>query len=544
MSELLDSLYPIDLRENERIVIWSDKRTTWCPTVRLAARTSEALAPQADVYFGVCLQDMGLAMAAEKQRSGSPYPNPRLFRGGEASACGIGGLWLDVDIAGPGHAKEGLPDEQTAREFVDGLDPRPTMVLETGGGCHVWWILTAPERLPDDAARAVAKRAVMGFQRAMESRAGFTIDPTADLARVLRLDGSQNHKGGLAVPVHVATRGGPRYEWRDMVERFALPPDAVSPPVGASEAIDIAGLPPVSLEARAFMADNVPGFQDAWDRRKGFSSQSEYDLSLASYCVQYPDLWPDEKIAALLVMHRRLGGTEKPARPDYLARTIAKARSRREGDAVLSEARVITEYGVEPGDKGLDGGLRSVSVGMGIDIVGIEKLEGRWNRYTLVLADGGRCILGEIDAISSATKTRNRLRDMTPARHMSPRVTPREWPALLQTLLDAAEVVDVGVELSLSAEVQEQVDSYLAREAPLSAKPDTKGALSDPFVHDGMIWVDLSAFRAFAGKGLGLSRQALATELRAMSVERRTIAVEIDGRRTSISRWGISRERS
>lgn len=77
------------------------------------------------------------------------------------------------------------------------------------------------------------------------------------------------------------------------------------------------------------LIENDPRFKKTWDRKRddlADQSASTYDLALANAAVQCG--WTDGEIGALIFAWRQAHGEDvaKARRPDYLARTIAKAR--------------------------------------------------------------------------------------------------------------------------------------------------------------------------------------------------------------------------
>lgn len=130
-------------------------------------------------------------------------PRPRLRqlknagkRGGRADVVALVGLWLDVDVAGPTHAATNLPPtDDDARWIVDQL-PAPTMALRTGGGWQAWWLLERPLDA-SSSYRIATQRLSLQWQRLGQSIAAqrqWHLDQTGDLARILRVSGSRNHK--------------------------------------------------------------------------------------------------------------------------------------------------------------------------------------------------------------------------------------------------------------------------------------------------------------------------------------------------------------
>ncbi|KJS14208.1 MAG: hypothetical protein VR67_01710 [Peptococcaceae bacterium BRH_c8a] len=176
------------------LVIWTkqDKRKTVFNAIDLQGAAAFAVAefPNKDVYFGVGLQEA----------------LPEKGRGKSVTVVAILGLWFDVDIAGPNHTHLELPlDAEQARKVLGWFPLPPTLVIWTGGGLHCYWLFRKLWVLAGDDERKAAADLSRRFQRAMIAKAkeyGWKLDNTSDLARVLRIPGTLNHKG--EVPASVA----------------------------------------------------------------------------------------------------------------------------------------------------------------------------------------------------------------------------------------------------------------------------------------------------------------------------------------------------
>lgn len=134
-----------------------------------------------EVYFGTCLQ-------AEE---------PEGWRRGTASgACAIPGLWADLDVAGPAHKSASLPPTKEAAADLARRAPWPPSVLvDSGNGLQAWWLFPEPLLLKTDDDRKRAADLVARLQDCLrQNPEGWDVDPTADLARVLRLPGTWNRK--------------------------------------------------------------------------------------------------------------------------------------------------------------------------------------------------------------------------------------------------------------------------------------------------------------------------------------------------------------
>jgi putative DNA primase/helicase len=186
------------------ILIWvkqgEDKRSFWLPVGRLDR--AESFLDQfctetaGDVYVGV-------ALSPADYGPGNRCP--------AEAAAGITGLWADVDVKGEAHKKKNLPETlDEARELARSLGVLPTEEIHSGHGLQAYWEFTTPWIFRDDADRQKAADLVRRFQGLLKEKAkakGWEIDSTYNLARVLRLPGTWNHKTGDPAPVHILTSG-------------------------------------------------------------------------------------------------------------------------------------------------------------------------------------------------------------------------------------------------------------------------------------------------------------------------------------------------
>ncbi len=168
-------------------------------------------------------------------------PSDRGKRAGADWSASFPGLWADIDIAGPGHKHTANhpdlsgydprraiqfplpPDEEAARSIVSEAGmPQPTLWINSGGGLYPWWLLDEPERLEGDQfALDAATKLSDGWQRELVSaaqRLGVDYGNVGDLARVMRLPGTVNRKGGGERLCRIVEGSGPRYTFESLVE--------------------------------------------------------------------------------------------------------------------------------------------------------------------------------------------------------------------------------------------------------------------------------------------------------------------------------------
>ncbi len=302
--DFLQALYPTACESDAlpgELVVWTlpDKASRWCASIEDAARLAVELRDSRDVYYGVARQDRARAIEIAGRKRSTP-PAPRNVRGYEASAVTIPGVWLDLDVAGPGHRGASLPpDRQTALALLAALPVEPTIIVRSGGGFHVYWLFHEPWILGSATERAAARRLVEKVQLAVRRRAAersWRVDATADLTRVLRLPGTLNHKGASEPrPVTVEVfRPEARCDPCDF-DPLPEPPAAVAPRSGARQP----GPPDAPPRRRLPVLDGEP--VDFDDVRAGcsffrFCDQHQADvpepwwyavLSLAGRCASH-----------------------------------------------------------------------------------------------------------------------------------------------------------------------------------------------------------------------------------------------------------------
>lgn len=66
-------------------------------------------------------------------------------RGKQHDIAGIGALWADVDFAGEAHADKALPTgEDDFQRLLIELPMQPSLIVDSGHGRHLYWLLQLP----------------------------------------------------------------------------------------------------------------------------------------------------------------------------------------------------------------------------------------------------------------------------------------------------------------------------------------------------------------------------------------------------------------
>lgn len=137
------------------------------------------------------LDAAGLNVYVRTNLLGRPL-NSAHERGRTADTAAAIAFAVDIDVAGPGHAKPSVgrlaESNDEALSAAENL-PAPSMLVATGGGVHLWWFLDRP--ILDQPVAALNTWA----DRIVESGRirGFNVD-RPDPARVLRVCGSHRRK--------------------------------------------------------------------------------------------------------------------------------------------------------------------------------------------------------------------------------------------------------------------------------------------------------------------------------------------------------------
>lgn len=148
------------------------KSTTWWPV------GTPGLLPSSyqNIYFGV----HPTKGKGGKQDRSTRGDNPKnAFRGVTVINC----LFAEFD------AKDFQGGKNAALDHVQTLDIPPSVVIDSGGGYHAYWLLDTPFELATDADRQRAIQLQRNWVDRVRGDSG-----AKDIARVLRVPGTLNHK--------------------------------------------------------------------------------------------------------------------------------------------------------------------------------------------------------------------------------------------------------------------------------------------------------------------------------------------------------------
>lgn len=199
--------------ENGWLSIWTlqDKKTKWYPIQSYQQALEDSLKVARDkaydIYFGVGLRKKNLG---------------QWKRGNSETVITIPALWVDIDIAGESHKKTSLPPTlEAAIKLIKEFPLLPSALIHSGYGLHGYWILKEPWEFENSEERQKAQLLLKNLEQTIRYYAGqkgWDIDPTADLARVLRIPGTYNHKQKELKRVEVLELNDNRYNPSDFDE--------------------------------------------------------------------------------------------------------------------------------------------------------------------------------------------------------------------------------------------------------------------------------------------------------------------------------------
>ncbi|MDE0915770.1 MAG: hypothetical protein OSB57_11415 [Planctomycetota bacterium] len=553
--EFFEALFPEEtVNAYNRCVLWAPDSTAndWCISLDELVDKALKRSERGNVYFGASLQSPGAMTKEAKHRKVAP--DPKFRRGYVESASVLPGVWLDLDYGDDGHEKINLPPtEEAAMELVAAMPAEPNIIIHTGGGLHVWWLLLDPFEITDDETWARAQHLSHGWgtlARLESEKRGWSMDAVHDLARVMRIPGTKNHKeayGEHGREVKTLLYSPEARHDIDGLEVFL--PEVRIPP-SSRRGTDLTEFafdmdPGIQPDERMLTAAKKldPKFAKVWDRLTTLASQSEYDLSIGNTLADLG--WNDQLIVNALIYHRAGGSSAPKLRHKYYAGTLKLIRETfpdisesTERMATVS-SDIATGLPVTPTVRKQVRDDLSTMLGMppGCEIERIEKYEGDPPTYAL-RTPNGTISLGQVSGITRGHLFRDTVAAAT--NHLIDSKKAAVWAGLAQAILHAAEPVDLGEEVTMDGEVLGWLDGYLGDEG--LAKDVTEGCEARmPFWRRGEACFFLEGLRAWlrTSRDLRMESRSLARRLRSSGVRRGKATIDAPSGRTSRGFWVV-----
>lgn len=544
MNEAKEFLHALFDQKHERAAmqVWvrSQPALTWfLDNIDAAAHLAVEHRDEADVYIAC-----GMANAAEDR--------PRRTRLKAHEVVGIPGVWADIDVNGGPDAKDGAaPTQDAALELARSL-LEPTLIVHSGYGIQSWWLWEDGPmmfRTRDDQEHG--KRLVAGFQgalRAASRRAGWGLDATQDLARVMRIPDTFNHKGSTLAPVRLLEHGGKLYTY-DEVGEFGQGV-VLAPEAGSDAIIEVRRGAPIDMRVMVLL-DTEPEFGALWEMKKGPGtkrrdwSPSEYELAIANWLVR-AGLNEQEMADAIVYWRNKIepGDPRGKIRRERIAATIAKAMntvSLEEFESAAEAEREAASASLQRITHGIEQPTEGKALGAFNRIIGGPEISrlfqfGRdptLTRYSIELADGTIVSLGGFETLQSQATFRRVYANMTG--HYPAQVKAQKWDAAVAALLKVA-VVNNEVEDTASGRMMGWIDEYV----DASGSSDKDGACFSkaPFIEEGKIHLTATHFLRYLRRTVGekIEQADLTIQLRTLGYERKNINYRrADGTRSTRS---------
>ena len=167
------------------LTLLPERRTLWFKAGEFdkLEQTVKKYRNKTNIYFGVGLRKRIL---------------PNNLRGKDSDILIVTTLYADIDIKSEAHAETELPGSvNEAMEFLNSLALKPSIIVNSGNGLHTYWLLDSPFKIQNTQDKEYISSIFKGWSKVLSSKAqehGWKLDNVSDLARVLRIPGSINHK--------------------------------------------------------------------------------------------------------------------------------------------------------------------------------------------------------------------------------------------------------------------------------------------------------------------------------------------------------------
>lgn len=257
-------------KDGRKITHWYDPAAGVASIEQAAEKAIELDAQGFDVYVSTC---------PARTRGGS---NSRI---NQNQVCSVPALYMDCDAG-----KKNCPtSKDELREKLLALPAPPSLLVDSGGGYHAYWLLAVAIPVMNPADLAHVKSLMKGFAGGVAALLGYTgFDLGAsEPARELRVPGTHNHKGSAPAPVGVIHAGEP-YMLDDLTA-YIKPDTPKAPPVSLAKTPPKAAQEPPALSDRQILARARAGkhgerFARLWNGQwEGeYKSQSEADIALCN----------------------------------------------------------------------------------------------------------------------------------------------------------------------------------------------------------------------------------------------------------------------
>lgn len=529
-----------DTNGDASIVLWTpDSHIEKHTSTTSAGEAASRIDSTSNVYFSCCMMRSNL---------------PASRRGGVADVHTMVGLWADIDIAKPDNAKKYPPNKDCALQLSSEIGLKPSLIIETGGGLHAWWLFSEPLVFSSEQERIEASRVSSSWISTINSCAAsheWVIDSVGDLSRVLRPVGTRNHK--TSPPFDVKFIDGTDLSY---VTKYTYPDDfepllvAEEYSVGQRDSVVTVGpvkVPPSPAAPHAVgLSRSDARFRKTWDRTRSDlhdQSASSYEMAIANEGVYRG--WTDQEIADAFMAWRMAHGenTSKLMRRDYVTRTIGLAREGRLQAEALNAARTMrpSRAGQTPTENERREAVERLSEIFGRRVLRWIRHTGEEPIYTLVLAGSDDDDELSIRIGNSAcVRSHKMFADALYAAGLQSTTPSNRWSTVTALLLTACEDV-TNPEGTLDARIRRWLVAYADDVVP-SDGDDVSEAIGrhKPFRRDSCVLIYAQDFIRYIDVGVGvrIKPNRLYDDLRAFGATPKVVADKLN--QTTVHYWSVS----
>lgn len=485
------------------INIWSlpNKISKYFSTVDECADYCHKIRDTSDVYYGISLCPSGI---------------PETKRGSEDIVTGLSCLHADLDFHKEGSKKSYPKDAEQALQILSDVGIRPTTNIHSGGGFQSLWVFKGLWQFEETEARYRAKEMSRVWNmtiREICQSYGCTIDSTFDLARVLRVPGTFNHKYGKPRPVEVVEFNDFTYLASEL-EQFMVIPKFCSRDEGMVLHVGDYKLPDEKEtklpKVVQDLVDSDGKFNWWWEKRRrdmADQSGSSYDFIIANEGAYRG--WSEQDIIdgmmAWRIKHNQ--NPDKLKRRKYVTDTIGRARIGRTATTTVLDIRKKIEDSDEAPDKAIatiaatmpvaekNRMLGVLSSYVGMEVIRVIQFGKENSLYAIDVRRPSGTVttieLGDSKVLSNKEQVDNKLYDPGLMLQWSG----KKWREDCRMFRYAAELVDVESATEYAMTKSWLQHWFLDMRFNISDDWWTAFEKQIPFVHDGKVWIEINKLR-------------------------------------------------
>jgi len=122
---------------------------------------------------------------------------PGKQRGTAGEVSVLPGFWMDFDSSDGNHNEKNIPNRDELQTFIFSLPWKPSLIVNSGGGFHVYWLFDQAYIIKNETDRMTISALSKRFQESIFDKGtqyGWKFDITPNISWPLRLPGTTNKK--------------------------------------------------------------------------------------------------------------------------------------------------------------------------------------------------------------------------------------------------------------------------------------------------------------------------------------------------------------